>query len=215
MAWIVKNISDSIIDIRELCINFQGKAVKDLDIIGRDNAERSSELKQMFQKGFLITIAKDPAPKIDGQLIQKLEAAAGKIEKATSQGEQHAAELEKLKQSNEELKTQVQQANIQMASKVDGILEQVKAYAEKFPIHAQVVAEALKNIKIEKGDIASQREQLQSSGTSEGEIKTQDKILAAKEQKLQKNVENMGRTVFHDDKADLDKQLKALEEAGI
>jgi len=213
MAWIIKNVSGMIIDIRDLHVTFQQDQVRDVDILGRENSERSSDLAQMLQKGYLFQIAKDAAMRVDGQLVQKLERAAEKMESVSVQSSKNAAEIEGLKKSNSDL----QKSNEQLSAKIDGAartFEEVKSFFEKFPVQAKAIAESMRNIQAEQKGVAEQRERLQESGTSDAEIRVQDRILASKGAKLQKNLENLGNVVAHKE-GDLDKQLEAMEKAGI
>ena len=213
MAWIIKDVGGTIVDIRELHITFQPNQVRDMDLLGRENVERSSEFRMMIQKGYLFEIAKDPVPKIDNQLLHKLESAADKIEAVATQQQKQSEDMQNLKASNEE----VRKSNQELATKVNEatrVFSEVKDFVDKFPVMAKTMAEAMRNIQTERREVAEQRVAIQESGASEAEIRAQDRILAAKEQKLQKNVTNLGKAVSHEG-ADLKDQLKAMEDAGI
>lgn len=198
MAWLIQSNAEGPVIIADINLTFHATQIKDLDLIGRINAEKSNDLKLMLQKGFLKEIRKDKSVEtIDENVVKKFnETIQYHQEIADKQAEQIKA-VEKqnveLKQQNVELKQQ----NVELHSKMDVVLEEVRAFAEKFPLQIRTIAEAMRNIETERGHIAQQKESLVTSGASEAEIKMQEKILTLKDKKLEKNVKNLGSTVSH------------------
>ena len=59
MAWIIQSNSEGPVIIADIGLTFSAKQIKNVDLIGRHNAEQSNDLKLMIQKGFLKEIKKD------------------------------------------------------------------------------------------------------------------------------------------------------------
>jgi hypothetical protein len=214
MAWLIKN-GEGVVCIADLGLTFHPHQLKNVDLVGRSNAERSSELKQMLQKGQLEEIKKDPSedtidPKLVQQLNQTLQQTQITLQQAQETTQAQNGKISALETQNDELKKQ----NQELAVKIDTVLNEVRAFAEKMPLDAKVFAEALRNATSEKQMITAQREALSTAGESEAEIKMQDKILALKEKKLEKNIKNLGSTISQS-ADDFKDTLNALDELNI
>ena len=53
MAWVIKNISKSVVIISDLNVILHQNQSKDLDIVGREVAEKSSEVRQALSIGLI------------------------------------------------------------------------------------------------------------------------------------------------------------------
>ena len=215
MSWIIQSNSEGPVIICDLGLTFSAKQIRNVDLIGRQNAERSNDLKLMIQKGFLREIKKDASDEsIDPQLVQKLTQT---VQQATAASEAHSAKITVLEQQNTDLKIQnddMKIQNQQMQTKMDQILKEIQGFSDKHPVDIKVFVEALKNANAERQVIAEKREALAESGASDAEIKTQDRILALKDKKLEKNTQNIGKTISQS-ASDIDETLDALDKLGI
>jgi hypothetical protein len=211
MAWVIKNAAGGYIHIADLNIKFAPDQIRDLDLIGRENAEKSAELKTLIAQEVLKELRKDPCPaKIDPQIVQKLDAATAKIEQAAQN--QQAASAAQAEQAQKITKLEAQLAeNTAITSKV---LDEVRAYAEKFPVLAQTIKAAMENAAVEKSQVLAEKNELAESGLSPEEIETRERILALKEKKLEKNLGKLGKTVS-ESAGDYKESLDAMDELGI
>ena len=216
MSWIIKNEHGGPVIIHDLSVTFQGNQIRDLDIIGRENVERSNDLKVLFNMHHLRQIRKDAhsSNSVDPKVIEQLNAAVVKVSevslKAASDQAAHAKQMEEIKAENEGLKKGMAE-NTELTNKV---LEEVRAFAQKFPTEVKTFAEAMRNAVAERQAIAQVRDNLANTGTSEAEIKVQDKILALKDKKLEKNLNNLGKTVSSPS-TDVKDALDAMDALGI
>jgi len=201
MAWLIQSNSEGPVIIADIGLTFTARQIKNVDLIGRHNAEQSNELKLMIQKSFLKEIKKDASEDgVTSQVIQQFNATV----------EAQSTKIEALEEQNQEMKKQ----NEDLHTKIDKVLSEVQAFALKFPMDARTIAAAMRNIEAERGHIAQRRAEFPSSGESEAEIKTHDKILAMKEKKLEKNVKNLGSTIS-ESANDYKDALDALDELDI
>ena len=216
MSWIIKNRHAGPVEVRDLSLWFQGLQIRDLDIIGRENVERSSDLKLLFNKGFLEQIRKDAhvSGNVDPKVVEHLNAAVAKVEevsnKAAADQAAHARQMGDIQAENANLKKSM----AEQAVLTNKVLEEVRAFAGKFPADAATFAEAMRNIVAERATIAEKREELAEAGVSDAEIKVADRILALKDKKLEKNLENLGKTVSGS-ASDVKGALDAMDELGI
>lgn len=202
MAWIIQSDAQGPVIINDIGITLTHRQIRDLDLIGRQNAERSVDLKLMFQKGFIREIKKDAF--VEGQVSTEA------IKKINETVEASNLRIHKLEEANVDLTKKVEETN-KLAKTV---LEEVRQFAEKKPLDIQVIAEAMRAIMAERGNIAIQREELQTSGLSEAEIKAKNKILELQDKKLEKNITNLGNTISHTG-SDLKENLDALDALDI
>ena len=208
MSWLIQSEMEGPVLVADIGLTFTARQIKDIDLIGRCNAERSNDIKYLLLKKFLKEIRKDPSDEgIDPKLVQQFAETVKKAEANVKLAEAHN---EKLQTQNEALKKQ----NEEIHAKMDSVLNEVKAFAEKFPLELKTIGEAMRNIKIEQADVASRREFLPQSGESEAEIATQDKILSMKEKKLEKNLGDLGKTISESAK-DVNEALDAMDQLGI
>jgi hypothetical protein len=213
MAWVIKNASSGTIIITDINLTFGPQQIRDLDIIGRDNAERSTDLKVLLaqRNSPLKEIAKDARQgQLDPKIAQQVNDALLKITDVSQQATQAQTE------QNEKISA-LEQKVAETQQMTRDVLEEIRAMSKKFPLHVNVVGEAMKNISVERKEIAEQRAalaDLAESGASESEIAVQDRILAARDKRLEKNCKNLGESISHEG-VDLEKSLEALDELGI
>ncbi len=201
MAWLIQSNSEGPVIIADIGLTFTARQIKNVDLIGRHNAEQSNELKLMLAKGFLKEIRKDASEEpLDPKIVQQFNATV----------QAQSTKINALETQNEELKKQ----NDDLHTKMDRVLSEVQAFATKFPIDIRTIAEAMRNAETQRGHIVQQRAELAASGESEAEIKTHDKILAMKEKKLEKNVKNLGSTIS-ESASDYKESLDALDQLDL
>lgn len=200
MAWIIKNSTAGTIIISDLNVTFGPHQIRDMDLVGRENAERSVELKTMLLPGAPLKQIKKDDFSEDNKVSQQLTEMKVKVSEATMLAHQ-------LQQKNDELQAKVD-ANTELTSKV---LQEIQAFSEKFPLQFKVYAEALRNIHTEKAEIGEKREALVESGASEAEIKLQERMLALKEKKLERNGQAIGKTMS-ESAEDVQETLDALDQ---
>ena len=218
MSWIVQNMCEGPLCITDVGITMNGKGqLRDLDLIGRDNAERSNDIKLLLQKGFVRTVRKDAAPSVsappDPKLMEQLKTTA---EMATKANEA----LIMASQQNTALQQQLDDQRKQNSETMDlakKILEEVRGFAKAEPLDVRVIKEALDNIKAEKLHVARQIaevEEAKPKDITDRELEAHEKILKVKEKKLEKNFQELGHTISKSAE-DVDDVLGALEDEGI
>lgn len=208
MAWMIQSNAEGPVIIADIGLTFTARQIKNVDLIGRNNAEQSNDLKLMLLKGFLKEIKKDASEEtVDPKFIQQMQQ---QITQAQNIVQTQSEMIGTLETQNQELKKQ----NVELHEKMDRVLDEVKSFADKFPLQIRTIAEAMRNIEGERAVIARERSELPQSGESEAEIKTHDKILAMKEKKLEKNVKNLGSTIS-ESANDYKDALDALDELNI
>jgi len=219
MSWIVQNMCEGPLCITDVGITMNGKGqLRDLDLIGRDNAERSNDIKVLLLKGFIRTVRKDAAPPSvsmapDPKLMEQLKTTA---EMATKANEALIA----ASQQNTALQQQLDDQRKQNSETMDlarKILEEVRGFAKAEPLDVRVIKEALDNIKAEKLHVARQIaevEEAKPKDITDRELEAHEKILKVKEKKLEKNFQELGHTISKSAE-DVDDVLGALEDEGI
>jgi hypothetical protein len=225
--WIVQSVFAGPLVINDLGLMFTYGQTRDLDMLGRDIAERSASLKQALDDGKLRTIKKTAAANTVSEetIAQLTEAsnqsmqAAGKMEQVASAHEEYIKALKEqialLTEQNKALQEQAKAQSVQMTQvqeTTNKVLEKVMAYAESHPLEIRQLKQTFENIQVERGRIAQQISELPTSGMSEEEIKTQERMLKARDQKLQRNAENIGKTVSQNDASDVNAALDALKD---
>jgi hypothetical protein len=216
MGWIIKNKHAGPVEVRDLCLWFQGGQIRDLDIIGRENVERSNDLKILMNQHFLEQIRKDghSSTSIDPKTVEQLNAAVAKVSevsvKAAADQAAHAKQMGDIQAENAGLKKSM----AEQAELTNKVLSEVQEFAKKFPADIKTFSEAMRNIVAERQAISEKREELAEAGVSEAEIKVADRILSLKDKKLEKNLENLGKTVSGS-AADVKGALDAMDELGL
>lgn len=214
MAWLIQHDKGGYYIVTDINISFGPNQIRDLDLIGRDVAEKSNDLKNAISTQKLKEIRKDAITKdSDPAIVQMNET----LKEQHGLAQQQAQRMDVVEKQNEDLKQQnmdLKQQNIELKQKMDSVLDEVKSFADKFPIQIREIAEAMRNIQVERAHIAEKLEALPQSGASDIEIKTQERILALKEKKLEKNVRNLGNTISHPD-SDIQENLDALDALDI
>jgi len=233
MAWIVQSASEGPIVITDMGITLTKNQVRDLDIIGRQNAERSTDIQYLLQKGFIRTIRKDASPsmtpEVDPKIMADLKLASEQITAAAAMSEEQAKAAKALQEQNLRLQAQLEEQKKQLdegkkqsgeiAGKQDQILAEIKAFAQRDPLGIKAIKEALENIKAEKLVVVERRAEIAkeikaADEVTERELKTQDNILKLKESKLDRNFEDLGKTVSQKAES-VQESINALDEMGI
>lgn len=229
MAWIIQSVAQGPIVINDLGIMLTFNQTRDIDLIGRENAERSNDIKYFLSKGMIKTIRKDTfvSDKIDPALVQEIKnnseeiktatANLSKIEGSIDQAFQ-AAQMaqEAVVKMNGELEDQKKQNQAILLANQQ-VLEIVKKFAEDHPVEIRKMKEAIDNIKIERVEISEKKEALhEMPDMSEDEIKTQEKILNLKDKRLEKNIKEIGKKIVKsEDSQDINNAINELDDMGI
>jgi hypothetical protein len=229
MTWIVQSISQGPIVISDLGLMLTFNQTRDIDLIGRENAERSNDIKYFLAKEMIKTIRKDTfvSDKLDPALVQQIKnnseeiktatANLTKIEGSVDQAFQ-AAQLaqEAVTKMNGKLEEQNKQ-NEAILETNRKVLEAVTKFAEDHPVEIRKMKEAIDNIKIERTIIAGKQQELeQNTEMSEDEIKTQEKILGLKDKRLEKNIKEIGKKIIKsEDAKDISNAVNELDDLGI
>lgn len=209
MPWIIQSLHEGPVIVNDLNLKFTKDQIRDVDLYGgRDNAERSNDLKCLIFKNYLKEVRKD-APSID-------RAMPGDVGKIVDVVKQHSDEhIQRIEQKLDQHKQEMVAYKQEVLDITNKVLSEVKAFAERYPLEIRTIAEAMRNITVERASISEQRSQLVDSGESDADILAQDKLLAMKDKKLEKNLNRLGKTVSVSSDDDLEKSLKALEEIGL
>ena len=229
MAWIIQSASPGPIVINDLGIMLTFNQTRDIDLIGRENAERSNDIKYFLAKEMIKTIRKDAyvSDKLDPALVQQIKTNSeeiktaasnlSKIEGSVNQAFQ-AAQMaqEAVVKMNDELDEQKKQ-NEAILETNKKVLDVVMKFAEDHPVEIRKIKEALENIKIERTVISEKQQALeQSTEMSDAEIKTQEKILGLKDKRLEKNITEIGKKIVKsEDSKDISDAISGLEDLGI
>lgn len=222
MPWRVQSVSEGPVCLSDIGINFRKGDIMDLDLLGREHAESSNDIKLALQKGWIREIEKTPAPSgktdIDPELVEKLSSAAQRADAAANAMEEQKAvmdgqrsAIERLEASNEKLQEQL---SAQGQRGDADVLSEVRKYLENDPLGIKVLKETLENIQLERGQIAEQKKSLHSSGDSETEIEAKERILKMRDEKLEKNAEKVGKTISESSEG-IDDLLGDMDALGI
>jgi chromosome segregation ATPase len=228
--WIIQSIHPGPVHINDVGIMLTHGQTRDLDLLGRENAERSNDVKVAHKMRWIKTVTKDApeAPKMDHAVVQQLTQASQQSVAAATQMQDVAAAqqglIERLqaqlaeqiainRSMHEQMAHQATQTQ-QVLDNTTKMLDQVKDFAEKHPVEIRSLKETLQNIQVERKDVQQQIAALPASGMSEAEIKAQERILKMKEQKLQKNAESIGKSIA-ESAGDIQSELDAMDELGI
>lgn len=232
MTWLVQNTTGGPVCIRDLNdLVLAPKGIKDLDVLGREIAERSRDILYLIEKKFVKVLRKDPSPSANSteailgaqQAVsmanEAIDAAKNTSEAAKLTVEGNEKIIQELKEQNklllEALKLQ-QEGSKQQSDAMISIAEEVKRFVEKQPVVAKDIAEAMRNIKTEKEQISKELQEIEKSEASENEMKTHEKILKMKGDKLDKNFKDLGKTVSKKvSESNVDNILDALDDIGI
>jgi len=222
MAWLLQSTTDGTVIISDINVIFGPKQIRNLDLIGRRNADSSHHLKQLIADGTLHEIRKDPAEDaIDPKLVQQLQATVQAsqqtvqaqtqvIQTLQASNEEAQKQNAEVKKQNEDLKIQNEEIKAQNKT----ILEEIKKFADQRPLDVRTYADAMRNILAEHGAVVSERTAPTVQEHTDAEMKTHDKILKKKQEKLEKNLQNIGDTVSHPG-ADHKDVLDAMDQLGI
>jgi hypothetical protein len=207
--------------LADLGLTFTKGQIRDLDLMGRENAEKSNDIRIALTKGWLAELNKDPSPaarpdvaegirqaaeRVAGDAERAMAAQRGVIEKLEDQNRKLAEQLER------QAKNEGRQAEI--LDKTTRILAEVKSFAERDPVLLRSLKETMENIVSERTSIREASEEAKSSGVSEKEIEAQERILKLRDQKLEKNFEQIGKTISKEADS-VEDALSALDQLGF
>jgi hypothetical protein len=230
MTWRVQSKMEGPLNLADIGLTFTKGQIRDLDVIGRENAEKSNDIKMAMMKGWIIQLSKDAGPPktIDQGVVEGLHQAAVKAGEVATQASQAVAtqnemiarleatikmQAEQLAKYQEESRKKQKQQD-QLMDKTDKILTEVREFAARDPLRLQDIKTALLGIQAERGEISKQLEQVSKSETSDAEVHAHQKILEIKEKKLAKNFEDLGRTISQE--ADnVQDALDAMDQLGL
>jgi hypothetical protein len=212
MAWVIQSVSEGPVCITDIGITLTKGQIRDLDLIGRANAERSADTKFMLMKGFVKTIRKDDEPDRphDAGLIQKVHQVHQATEQLAQSNADQSEQIRKLEQQNDRL----QQALKEQSDLTNRVLEEVKAFAEKDPLGIRTIKAAIENIKIERGAVEAEKAAAPAE-LSERELQAHQRMLEIKGKKLEKNYKDLGKTVSKSASEDVQSALDAMDKLGI
>lgn len=214
MAWVIKNISQSVVIISDLNLIMHQNQSKDLDLIGREVAEKSSEVRQALAMGLIEEVKKDPHEKAGGiaqEVVAEIKQTANKAVEAAEKANAAIEKQEETIKAQEETIKAYQEDQKETLS----VLEQMKAMLAQYPEETRAIKKAIEGIGKERVIIAEQRENLKTSpDMSEAEIDVQEKILKRRDERLEKNLDNMGESIRVED-ADVQESMDALDELGL
>lgn len=215
VAWIVQNTSNSIVCIDDLGIVLQRGQTRDLDLIGRDNAERSRNLKNAISGGLLTEVKKDvissTGSSVDQQVIDSMKKTTEQaVAAATAAQDAVKVQAETIKNQN-----QVMAEQSAALKSTTAALDKMRDLFERFPEEMRAIKDAMTNIKIERTVIAEKQTTPFTDGMSEAELKTQEKILKKRDAALEKNYQQLGETITKKVDADLGDALDAMDQLGI
>lgn len=219
------------LNIADMGLAFMKGQIRDLDLVGRENAERSSDIKLALMKGWLRELEKGPSASpagLDPAVVDNLAQAAQKASDMAAQASETVAAqsnmISRLEETNSRLEAQLtkyeedsrlkERQQAELLEKTQRILEEVRAYNERDPLTLRTIKEALRNIQAEKKEVRARTDGLESDGTSDGEIEAHQKILSLKEKTLDKNFEDLGKSVSKEANS-VEDALDALDELGI
>jgi hypothetical protein len=232
VTWLVQNQTSGPVCVRDLNdLVIPPKGVKDLDVLSREVAERSRDIVFLVEKKFIKVLRKDPVASANSnQAIlgaqqavnmanEAVEAAKNTSEAAKLTVEGNEKIIQELREQNklllEALKLQ-QEGSKQQSDTMISIAEQVREFVQKQPVVAKDIAEAMRNIKVEQAGIKKEIEEVEKEASSENEMKTHEKILKMKNDKLQKNFTELGKTVSKSiSESNVNETLSALDDLGI
>lgn len=214
MAWIIKSNTEGPVIINDLGIILTKGQMKDLDSLGRETAERSNDVKILMNRKppLIVEISKDPVAShtaVPPQVMAELASSTAKLTEAVTTVQQQqnviTEQAATINQMKEDMKEQ--------GSKTDQILAALKQFSQDYPVEIRTIKKAMENIQTERIHIAERREELKSSDEiSEGEIRTQERILANKDKKLEKNLMDLGKSVTKNSVQDAKDVSDALDE---
>lgn len=214
MAWVIQSASEGPVLINDLGLTLHKNQMKDLDLLGRENAERSNDLKSLLSMNppKIRTIKKDPYTPpggIDPQIVKELTETTIQAKAVI---ETQASTIKELRQEAEVAKEQTKV----MMSKMEELMASVKQLADEHPKEIRTMRKAIENIQVERADIATKREEIKSSDSmTDEEIKMQDKILSMRDKKLEKNYKDLGKTITKTEDVSMDDTLEVMDQLGI
>ena len=220
MSWRVKSMMEGPVVLADLGMTFTKGQIRDLDLVGREHAEKSNDIRIALTKGWLAELNKDPSPvreDVSKGLKEVAEKVAGNAERAMAAQAQVIAKLEdQNRRLAEQLERQAEKDGQQseILDKTTRILDEIRAFADRDPVLLKSLREAMENIKSERAVIAEEKAELGASGESQAEIEAHERILQLKDGKLEKNFEDIGKSISKEADS-VDDALAAMDELGL
>jgi myosin heavy subunit len=221
VAWIVQNTSNSIVCIDDLGIVLQRGQTRDVDLLGRDNAERSRFLKNAISGGLLTEVKKEVITPvgsgIDSKVVDDMKKTTEQaVAAATAAHDAVKTQVETINKQNETInkQTEIMQKQSESLNDTTAALNKMRTLFEQFPMEMRAIKESMSNIRVERSEIAEKQAAL-TDGTSDAELKTQEKILKKRDAALEKNYKHLGETVTKKIDADLGDALDAMDQLNI
>jgi chromosome segregation ATPase len=215
MAWVIKNISGGAVIISDLNFILHQNQSRDLDLLGRDIAEKSVEVRQALVMKLIEEVRKDPvegaAPVVSKEVIDEMKQTTEKAVEAAEKANEALQKQEETIKAQEEAIKGYQEEQKETRS----VLEQMKEMLALYPEETRAIKKAIEGIKTERVVIADKREELRANNDmSQAEIDAQERILQRRDERLEKNLDNMGESIKVED-ADVQESMDALDELGL
>jgi hypothetical protein len=175
--WIVKNLLKGTLTFKGLGISIPPKQEFDLDVLGREQAEKSNQIMVAFEEGYIQNIHKES---LEGGPSKQITRA------------DFDRRLQRFKTAIvEELRETLLGAN---PSTEKGEKEVTKQLSELRSSIVGDVKALLENLKVAKLKLKEEKERLLvDDSLSEAEIKARIVFLEEKEKELEKNFEKIGK----------------------
>jgi ElaB/YqjD/DUF883 family membrane-anchored ribosome-binding protein len=221
MPWIIQSASEGPVVVSDINATFTKGQIRDVDLHGgRNNAERSNELKMLIMKGFLKEIRKDPpsvSPVTDvGKMMEPLSKHLEEVHQTVhSSAAESNDKMRRIEEAQAEMRRELADHKRDVIDMHQKILDEFRAFADKHPLQTQTIVQAIKNIVVERGVIADKLAAIQTTDSSDADIKTEERLLAIRDRKLEKNLKNLGKTMSESSVGDIEASLKALEDMDL
>jgi ElaB/YqjD/DUF883 family membrane-anchored ribosome-binding protein len=224
MPWIIQSASEGPVIVNDINATFKKGDVKDVDLCGgRENAERSNDLKMLIMKGFLKEIRKDPpnaavvAHTVDvGKMMEPLTKHLGEVHQ-TIQNTADASNdnMKRIEATQAEMRRELDDHKKEVMDMHKKILDEIRTFSEKHPLQTQTIIQAMKSIVVERGVIAEKIEAIRTSDETDIDIRAEERLLSIRDKKLEKNLKNLGKTMSESSVDDIEASLKALEDIDL
>ena len=136
------------------------------------------------------------------------------VNAAVSAAESAVAAAESQIESIKILYDKVDAQEKKTATALEQILSEIREIKQTQPNEFKAILETLKNIPAERAALAQQREELRRSELPEADLRAQERILELKDKKLQKNYDELGKTISKSAK-DMDEAVDALDQIDL
>lgn len=215
MPWVIRSECAGPVVVNDINLTFTKGQVRDVDLYGgRENAERSNDLKMLVMKGFLKEVHKDNLPtKVAGDLGKIVEVVADVHKSVNDAATTNSENLGRIAAAQAEMRRELAQHKAEMVDMHQKVLDEIRAFADKHPLQTQTIVQAIRNIVTERGVIAEKMASIKDEipGVSDADIRAEERMLAIRDRKLEKNLKNIGKSVSESSNGDIADSLKELE----